>query len=174
MERLEQTGKTHLINGVQIKARKKTTNKWFETQDSINYWDDFSKQKLVWTPVNSEYRFTVLPEEMYFNNSLFMITGKDLCYLCGILNSKLFVFYFNMLLSSGSYAYGSRDFFCGIPILKALNQETKEKMEALVREILVSNQLEYSNLCKKIDNLVYSIYDITDEMQMYIEKNTYL
>lgn len=37
-ERLEQTGKTYAVNGEKIKARKKTNNKWFETQDSISYW----------------------------------------------------------------------------------------------------------------------------------------
>ena len=40
MERLEQTGKEHTIKGEKIKARKKTNNKWFETQDSISYWDN--------------------------------------------------------------------------------------------------------------------------------------
>ena len=39
-ERLEQTGKTYMVNGQKVKARKKTNNKWFETQDSISYWDD--------------------------------------------------------------------------------------------------------------------------------------
>ena len=39
IERLEQTGKTHIVNGEKVKARKKTNNKWFETQDSISYWD---------------------------------------------------------------------------------------------------------------------------------------
>lgn len=40
IERLEQTGETHIINGEKIKARKKTCNKWFETQDSISYWEE--------------------------------------------------------------------------------------------------------------------------------------
>lgn len=40
IERLEQTGKEHNVNGEKIKARKKTSNKWFETQDSISYWDN--------------------------------------------------------------------------------------------------------------------------------------
>ncbi|WP_024992790.1 Eco57I restriction-modification methylase domain-containing protein, partial [Prevotella amnii] len=35
IERLEQTGKTHIVNGKKVKARKKTNNKWSETQDSI-------------------------------------------------------------------------------------------------------------------------------------------
>jgi len=39
IERLEQTGKTHFVNGEKVKARKRTSNKWFETQDSISYWD---------------------------------------------------------------------------------------------------------------------------------------
>ena len=39
IERLEQTGKTHVVDGEKVKARKKTNNKWFETQDSISYWD---------------------------------------------------------------------------------------------------------------------------------------
>ena len=43
IERLEQTGKSHIVNGEKIKARKKTNNKWFETQDSISYWDIFLK-----------------------------------------------------------------------------------------------------------------------------------
>lgn len=38
IERLEQTGKTYLVNNQPVKARKKTSNKWFETQDSISYW----------------------------------------------------------------------------------------------------------------------------------------
>ncbi len=42
IERLEQTGMVHNVNGVKIKARKKTNNKWFETQDSISYWDVLS------------------------------------------------------------------------------------------------------------------------------------
>lgn len=39
MERLEQTGNEYIIKGEKVKARKKTNNKWFETQDSISYWD---------------------------------------------------------------------------------------------------------------------------------------
>ena len=48
IEKLEQTGKTHIINGEVIKARKKTNNKWYETQDSISYWDDFNMPKIIY------------------------------------------------------------------------------------------------------------------------------
>ncbi|MGI9256243.1 MAG: Eco57I restriction-modification methylase domain-containing protein, partial [Salinispira sp.] len=42
--RLEQSGMT--TNG--IKARKKTHNKWFETQDQIAYYPEFEKEKIVY------------------------------------------------------------------------------------------------------------------------------
>ena len=51
-QKLSQTGKFVKIKGERIilgntpeKARKKTSNKWFETQDSISYWEEFSKPK---------------------------------------------------------------------------------------------------------------------------------
>ena len=46
IERLEQTGKTHIVNGEKVKSRKKTHNKWFETQDSISYWRILISQRL--------------------------------------------------------------------------------------------------------------------------------
>lgn len=42
VKRLEQTGTEHDIAGQKFKSRKKTNNKWFETQDSISYWDVIS------------------------------------------------------------------------------------------------------------------------------------
>ena len=38
LEKLEQTGEHHTIDGVTFTARKKTSNKWYETQDQIGYW----------------------------------------------------------------------------------------------------------------------------------------
>ncbi|WP_431612572.1 hypothetical protein, partial [Chryseobacterium sp. 'Rf worker isolate 10'] len=49
-DRLKQTGDKG--------ARKKTNNQWFETQDSISYWEDFSKHKMVWKRVGSILRFS--------------------------------------------------------------------------------------------------------------------
>ena len=47
IERLEQTGETHIVNGKKIKARKKTSNELFETQDSISYWEDVYKRQEI-------------------------------------------------------------------------------------------------------------------------------
>src|SRR5690606_37074367 len=50
-DRLKQTGDKG--------ARKKTNNKWFETQDSISYWEDFSKQKIVWGEISDKTKFAI-------------------------------------------------------------------------------------------------------------------
>ncbi len=58
-------------------CRKKTSHKWFETQDQIAYHQEFAKEKIVWNPVSGEYFFTHIKETMYFNNSLFMMTDSS-------------------------------------------------------------------------------------------------
>jgi len=90
---LEQTGKTHIVEGKKIKSRKPTSNKWFEIQDSIGYWDDFSKQKIVWADIATEPTFVLMNEHTFFNNTCYMITGAPTG-LVDILNSKLVGWYF--------------------------------------------------------------------------------
>ena len=101
-ERLEQSGKTYIVNGTKIKARKKTNNKWFETQDSISYWDEFSKQKIVWSRLSriskNDFedfpRFSLVPEDYVMLDSLCFFTGSDLEILVHLLNSKYASYYF--------------------------------------------------------------------------------
>jgi len=81
-DRLKQTG--------ELGARKKTNNKWFETQDSISYSDDFSKQKIIY-PNMTKYMPFLLDTEGYFTNQkCFIITGENLAYLTAFLNSNIF------------------------------------------------------------------------------------
>ena len=102
IERLEQTGKEHNINGEKIKSRKKTMNQWFETQDPISYWDDFSKQKIVWARLSriskgdfDDFpRFALIPEGYCVLDSLCFFVGNDLDYLVQVLNSKYAAYYF--------------------------------------------------------------------------------
>ena len=127
--------------------------------------DDFDKQKIVWTPVNSVYRFANIPPGYCFNNSVFMIVGADLDYLCSVLNSKLYQKYFEITLSNGRYSYGSASFFKTIPIFpkKIVPCNTLKDMHFLMQNIeKLDNQT-------KMDQVIYRIYDIDAEEQEYIE-----
>jgi type I restriction-modification system DNA methylase subunit len=96
MERLEQTGKKYIINGQTVTARKKTNNKWFETQDSISYWDDFNHPKIVWGNLNLNGSYSIAPEGMFVNAPSPFIATSNLAIL-HILNSKIADYYIRSL-----------------------------------------------------------------------------
>lgn len=100
IERLEQTGKTHIVNGDKVKARKKTNNKWFETQDSISYWEDFNKPKLFYADITQQLNFCLCKEVMFCNNTTYFIATDDekiLEHLYSYLNSPIVDWYYRTL-----------------------------------------------------------------------------
>ncbi len=84
-ERLEQTG----VKG----SRKKTSNKWFETQDTISYYEEFSKPKIMYPNMTSIFPFIYDEKGFFGNDKTFMITANNdtvnLKFLTAIFNSKL-------------------------------------------------------------------------------------
>ena len=168
-DRLEQIGKT-LLDG--STSRKKTGNKWFETQDQIGYWKEFAKEKVVWTPVNSEYSFSVVDSDIYFNNSLFMITGGIPRYFCAYFNSKLFRKYISYLLDSeDNYTYGSKMIIEKSPIPEI--SHISQKIETLVDQILIfkKSYKDTTDLEAQIDELVMDLYDLTPEERDIVRGN---
>lgn len=107
MERLEQTGEEHIVNGERVKARKKTNNKWFETQDSISYWDEFSKPKIVWAELSrTGNSFAYSDDGAMVLNTCYILSfndndihDKELNALLGFLNSKVALFYLDIISS---------------------------------------------------------------------------
>ena len=97
--RLEQTGKTHKVGNAEIKSRKTTGNNWFETQDQIAYWDDFSKQKIYWSDIATKPKFMSTDEEVLINNTCYMIAGAP-AWMVDFLNSKISSFYIPIIASS--------------------------------------------------------------------------
>ena len=104
MERLEQTGKQHIVNGEKIKARKKTNNKWFETQDSISYWEDFEKPRIIYREIGVEMDACQVEKGWMINNKLYMISGCNLTHLLNYFNSRLF----NKVILSGANLTGGK------------------------------------------------------------------
>ena len=99
-ERLEQTGKAYFINGEKVKARKKTNNKWFETQDNISYWEDFYKPKIFYADITQKLNFCLCKEVMFCNNTTYFITAKDeqvLDHLYTYLNLPIYDWYYRTL-----------------------------------------------------------------------------
>jgi type I restriction-modification system DNA methylase subunit/REP element-mobilizing transposase RayT len=78
-KRLEQTGDKG--------SRKKTINKWFETQDSISYFKEFEEDLLIWKRIGSILRFSY--GKYYCLDSTCILSSKHNKYLLCVFNSKM-------------------------------------------------------------------------------------
>ena len=166
IERLEQTGKVHTVNGEKIKARKKTNNKWFETQDSISYWEDFSKPKIVYPNMTKYMPFVYDEKNFLTNQKCFIVTGIHMAYLTAFFNSSIFKFCFRDSFPElqGGTRELSKIFFDKIPVLKVSNEENEE-----FRKIVNNIQSNYTKEeALKIDSMLFDLYNLTGEERDYI------
>ena len=166
IERLEQTGKEHNVNDEKIKARKKTCNKWFETQDSISYWEDFSKPKIIYPNMTKYMPFVYDEANFLTNQKCFIITGQNMAYLNAFLNSSLFKYCFRDSFPElqGGTRELSKIFFDKIPV-KLVSLEQNE----IFRKIVNSVQSDYTiEQTKYIDTLLFDLYNLTTEERKVI------
>ena len=167
IERLEQTGKEHNVNGEKIKARKKTNNKWFETQDSISYWEYFSKPKIVFQEIVQESQFFYDMDGRFIcNDTCRIIVGKELSFLLGVLNSKLFFYAIKHFYGGGVLGeHGIRmkhTFFQNFPCI-----QYNSTIDKLVKELTEKKDAKVEN---QIENNIYNLYGLTpQEIQMVEE-----
>ncbi|EGN57900.1 putative type IIS restriction/modification enzyme [Hallella multisaccharivorax DSM 17128] len=166
IERLEQTGKVHNVNGKKIKARKKTNNKWFETQDSISYWEDFYKPKIIYPNMTKYMPFVYDEANFLTNQKCFIITGQNMAYLTAFLNSSLFKYCFRDSFPElqGGTRELSKIFFDKIPV-KQVSLEQNEKFRKIVNSVQSDYTIEQT---KSIDTLLFDLYNLTTEERKVI------
>ncbi|WP_270536136.1 Eco57I restriction-modification methylase domain-containing protein [Prevotella denticola] len=170
IERLEQTGTVHNINEEKFKSRKKTNNKWFETQDSISYWEDFSKPKVVYMEIQTDN-----PEEGYpfpcysyddkscvVLNTAYIMSSEtiDLRYVLGILNSRLGKFLVKLYvtqLQERQFRMLSQ-YVTKFPIARP-SKEQETEMIYYVRDVIAYHSKVSEKL---IDELAFKIYKLSD------------
>ena len=170
IERLEQTGETHIVNGNSIKSRKKTNNKWFEMQDSINYWEDFSKPKVVYMEIQTDNPAEGYPFPCYSyddNRCVVLNTGyimssktTDSRYVLGILNSRLGKFLVKLYvtqLQERQFRMLSQ-YVMRFPIVQP-SKEQEAEMIQLVQDVL---EHQSAILEKRIDELAFQIYGLSE------------
>ena len=160
MERLEQTGKEYVINGKKVKARKKTNNKWFETQDSINYWEEFNKPKIVWGNLNLSATYALISKNVMINAPATMIVPANK-YLLAVLNSKVSDYYIRQLgvTRNGGYFEYKPMFVEKFPIPKNCCEKS---MRILASFVDAKDEAG-------IDKEVYRLYGLSDEEIHFIE-----
>lgn len=165
--KLNQTGETFINKeGEKESTRKKTTHKWFETQDPIAYYKELSKEKIIWKRIGSQLRFSYSDSEIYCLDSTCIATGEKIKYLTGLLNSKLC----NYQLFETAPRTGMGDLIISVQALEPLlvyypTDKELKKIEKLVDEIIKKKKANQDTTAieKEIDVLVYKFYELTYE-----------
>ena len=130
------------------------------------YHDEFTKEKLVWIDLTNRGRFAYDDSGMFCVNTVTMMTGQSIKYLCAVLNSKLITWFMgNNALNSGMGATRwIRSTVGKIPIPKIPAAEQRPYID-LVERILTAKDAnpsaDTSALESEIDALVYALYGLT-------------
>lgn len=125
------------------------------------YLEDFTSPKIIY-PNMTKYMPFYYDENGYFTNQkCFIIVGKHLSYLTAFFNSSLFKFCFRDSFPEllGGTRELSKIFFDKIPV-RDVSDEVDAQFKTLVDDI----QAEYTvEKAKKIDNLIFDLYQLTPE-----------
>jgi hypothetical protein len=172
---LEQSGEKYLSLG--FNARKKTSNKWFETQDQISYYKEFEKEKVAWLNLNRKWKFSFVEPGIYCEASLNFLSSNEYSkVLTGILSSKVILWYFKQI----GRMHDRGGFMCKIDTFRAMpipsitteNKNIYADLEVVVNEIIMlikENKETPSDLEEELNNLCYKLYSLSNEEISLIE-----
>jgi len=158
--------------GKEWKGRKEGTYKWYEVQDSIDYFKEFEQPKIMYQVFQVEPCFISDNSSQFCNNSIWFVPSYDRV-LLGILNSRMGWF----LISSYCTAIQNGfqliwKYFAQIPIPDA-NTEARGKFLNIIDSIFSSKEFDRSAdttaLEAEIDRLVYALYGLTEEEIALVE-----
>ena len=165
-ERLEQTGKTYTIDGETFKSRKKTANKWFEVQDSIAYWKDFDRPKIIWKIIGSRLAFTIDTNRVMVNNACYILTGERLSHILGFLNSSPLIWYSEITNMNktgvGDAQVGAQNIML-FPVPAIVNEEIERYVNLLLNDP-VNEEMKL-----RLAKLIYAVYDLSEDEISFLE-----
>ncbi len=155
---------------------------WWELRPCV-YYDEFKKEKILWPDIAEEARFAYDVDSFFLNNTAYMITGNELPYILGVMNSKVFDFYYRLISSglSGQANRGFKIFIEQYPIPSSPDENTKKRLEDLVMQVLRVKAAHVNDakqetadksqdLLSEIDRLVYKLYNLDDSEIELIEQ----
>lgn len=147
---------------------------WWELR-SCKYMDEFNKQKIIYPCIMSKSPSFILDEkaEFYTIAPGNIITGKHLKFLNACLNSSVFYFALRKYYMGGGIEgelKTNRLLILPVPKHEDVEYENAQKIEDLYNKIIndISNKEIFNNCLNKIDCLLSSSLNLTEEEYSYI------
>ena len=176
-QKLSQTGKYIVINGKELtingkkeKARKKTSNKWFETQDSISYWEDFDRPKLVYAELaRTGNAFCYDNQKLMLGNTGYILVTKDdnkdkLLHLLAFLNSRVLLYSLNQLCTR----FDNNGWRWLRQFVEQLRVPPYTGSNELISTIETTNKRNQYINSEVINKFIYDKFNFSKEEQNYI------
>lgn len=141
----------------QVIGRKPGPYKWFEIQDSVDYYKLFESPKITWPNLQSQPKFSIDTNGYYINAPSVILPSANLTLLC-IVNSKLIWEFLKSIcvVRSGGYIEVKPQYFEQIPIPELKNEDKFERLAESIIEATASKQKLESNFL----NLLLSKFPI--------------
>jgi type II restriction/modification system DNA methylase subunit YeeA len=160
------------------KKREDKGDYWWELRHCA-YYPEFEKEKVVYSEIVQHPQFYFDKNGFYVEATSFLMTGENIKYICGLLNSKPVAFFFKKYYAGGGlgekgYRY-KKAFLENLPIPSTNddNEPIVTQIETLVDEILTAKkqdpQSDTKQLERQIDQLVYQLYNLTEDEIKIIE-----
>ncbi|OPC63262.1 hypothetical protein BAY08_08755 [Elizabethkingia anophelis] len=134
-----------------------------------NYWEDFSKQKIVWKRIGSILRFSYDNSGAFALDSTCFATGSYVKYLVAVLNSQ-----FGKYILKDSPKTGTGDLIISVQAIEPLlipipNHEELSHIEQIIDKISNSTEINHVILEKEINKYLYNKLDLNDTEIKFID-----
>ena len=171
---------------VNLKKRSDQGEHWTNLR-ACSYYDDFDKEKLIYPNIAPKLNPVYDVENYYTNQKCYILTSDDLNlkYINAILSSKLINYIFISIGSpiSAEVFDVNKNIVEQLPMYIPENDEDTKIIEAVDKLITLKDKLLHSNTPserqilqkqiehtdKKINELVYELYDLTEDEIRIIE-----
>jgi hypothetical protein len=80
-------------------GRKSGIYKWYEIQDSVAYYQNFEKPKIMWPEISQGPKFSYQTKNYYSKNTTYILPTDDK-FLLGLLNSSTYWFYLKQICTN--------------------------------------------------------------------------
>ncbi|MEO0207416.1 MAG: Eco57I restriction-modification methylase domain-containing protein [candidate division WOR-3 bacterium] len=156
---------------------------WLELDNNPtdDYLREFEKEKIVWQEMSFEPAFAYDSRKFYTNQTAYIMTGKSLKYIIGVLNSKISQWYMSQIaysLSSSAQRW-IKQYVERIPIPKISESQQKPIVDLVDKILSLTQSPDYETnkqkreevkaIEKQIDEIVYKLYGLTEEEVKLIE-----
>ena len=154
------------------KAETGIRYEWYAMQRwGAQYWEDFSKPKIVWGEISDRSKFAYEPRGEYMTEATtFLMVGTHLPYLFCILNSPLSEWFFSKVgTTTGVGTVRWKKFTIQELLIPRISESEEYVFSSLVQR-LIAREVSINEFSCEVNSLVYALVGLSSSEINYIQE----